>query len=121
LIATATSDEDTDNRLVKINITNTQEINLIAGSVVLKDLYGNTIKTLSDAEVNKFFGKGLSLGDIHGTFEHAKVIEYKAKISQVKDIPPVQQLPDTGPAAGVILLLGSIPTGIVLRKYLVKI
>lgn len=121
LIATATSDEDTVNRLVRVSITNTQEINLIAGSVVLKDLYGNTIKTLSAAEVNKFFGKGLALGDIHGTFEHAKVVEYKAKISQVKDIPPVHELPDTGPAAGVILLLGSIPTGIVLRKYWVKI
>ncbi len=121
LIATATSDEDTVNRLVKVSITNTQEINLIRGSVVLKDLYGNTIKTLSDAEVNKFFGSGLALNDIHGTFEYAKVIEYKAKISSVKDIPPVQELPDTGPAAGVILLLGSIPAGIVLRKYLVKL
>jgi uncharacterized repeat protein (TIGR01451 family) len=124
LIATATSDEDTNNKLVTVNITNTQEINLISGSVVLKDLFGKKIKTLSAAEVSQLFGKGLALDDIQGTFEFARVIEYKAKVSQVKDIPPTQpieQLPDTGPSAGAILLLGAIPAGVVLRKIGLKI
>lgn len=116
LKATATSNEATKSTNITINITETQEINVISGSVILKDMFGNTIKTLSDAEVNKLFGDGLAFGNIHGTFEHAKVIEYRAKISQVLGPPPPTQLPDTGPGtAGMILLFGSVPAGIAFR------
>ena len=124
LIASVTSNEASANKLVKVSITNTQEINVIAGSVVLKDLFGNTIKTLSTGEVNALFGSGLALGDIHGTFEFAKVIEYKAKISQVLETPPSQppvELPNTGPGAGLLVLLGSAPVGLVIRALRKKI
>ena len=116
LTATAKADEASTNKLIKVNINETQEINVIFGSVVLKDLFGNTIKILSQAEVNKLFGKGLALGDIHGTFEFAKVIEYKAKSSEVKSVTTVTTLPDTGPGLGLILLLGTVPAGIAIRK-----
>ncbi len=118
LTAKVTADEASTNKLIKVNINETQEITVIAGSVVLKDLFGNTIKTLSTSEVNKLFEGGLGLGDIHGTFEFAKVIEYKAKASSVKDTPPtVVELPDTGPGLGLMLLLGSVPVGLAIRKF----
>lgn len=116
LTATAKADEASTNKLIKININETQELNVIFGSVVLKDLFGNTIKILSQDEVNKLFGKGLALGDINGTFEFAKVIEYKAKSSEVKSVTTVTTLPDTGPGLGLILLLGTVPAGIAIRK-----
>lgn len=122
LKVTASSKEATKRDTVTINILESQEISVISGSVVLKDLFGNTIKKLSNGEVKKLFGSGLSLGEIHGTFEYAKVIEYKAKVSSVlgPEKPPV--LPDTGPSAGLLVLLGgSVPAGVLIRKFWSKI
>lgn len=118
LTAKVVADEASTNKLIKVNINETQELNVIFGSVVLKDLFGKTIKILNVSEVDKLFNSGLELGDIHGTFEFAKVIEYKAKASSVKDIPPtIVELPDTGPGFGLMLLLGSVPAGIAIRKF----
>ena len=123
LTASVTSDEASTNKLVKININETQEVNVIQGTVVIKDLFGNTIKTLNSTEVAKLFGAGYKLGDIHGTFEFAKVIEYKAKASQVKEVPPTQvvELPDTGPGVGLLLLAGSAPVGLAIKRLRRKI
>lgn len=123
LAAAVTSDEASTNKLVKININETQEINVVAGSVVIKDLFGNTIKTLNSTEAGKLFGAGYKLGDIHGTFEFAKVIEYKAKASQVKEVPPTQvvELPNTGPGVGLLLLAGSAPVGLAIKRLRRKI
>ena len=118
LTAKVVADEASTNKLIKVNINESQELTVIFGSVVLKDLFGKTIKILSVAEVDKLFNSGYELGDIHGTFEFAKVIEYKAKASSVKDLPPTEivQLPDTGPGLGLMLLLGSVPVGLAIRK-----
>ncbi len=122
LVANVTSTEANTNKSIKVNITGTQEISLITGSVVLKDLFGNTLKTLSASEVNQLFGSGLNLGDVNGTFEFAKVIEYKAKISEVLNTPPsTPELPNTGAGSTLLLLLGTIPAGLILRAIKFKV
>jgi len=118
LTATASSDEATKDGQIKININETQEINVVRGSVVLKDLYDNTLKTLSDAEADQLFSTGLLLGEIHGTFEYAKAIEFKAKVSTVLGPP---ELPKTGAGAVLLLVFASAPVGLALRTLRRKI
>jgi hypothetical protein len=72
---------------------------------------------------SKLFTSGVSLSTVKGCFEFERFVTFKAKVikPEVKKLPPITQLPDTGPSAGVIFLLGSVPAGIVLRKFWVKI
>ena len=123
LKATVSSAEATSSRKVTVKIKGGQDIRVISGSVVLKDMFGKTIKKLSNKEVDKLFGKGLKLGDIHGTFEFAKVIEYQAKVisPKVKSLTDIKQLPDTGPGLILLLVAATVPAGVFIKRLKTKI
>jgi len=77
------------------------------------------------ADVNgksKLFTTGVTFNEMKGCFEFERFVTFKVKVikPEVKEIPPI--LPDTGPSAGLIVLLGSsLPAGIFLKKFRSKI
>ena len=73
------------------------------------------------ADVNgqsKLFGSGVSLDSINGCFEFERFVTFRVKVikPEVLEEPSVTTLPDTGPGFGLILLFGSVPAGIAIRK-----
>jgi LPXTG-motif cell wall-anchored protein len=129
LTATVTSKEGNKSSAVTLNVAGGSTVELVAESVVLKDLFGKTIKTFTEDETNRLFGEGFLLGDIHGTFEYARVIEYKVKVgtptvtpTPTPTVTPGEVKPATLPKTGatenaVIGLLGSTMAGLYLRKF----
>jgi len=69
-----------------------------------------------EAGQSKLFGSGVSLDNIKGCFEFERFVTFRVKVvkPEVLETPPV--LPNTGSTAGLILLFGSIPTGLVVSR-----
>ncbi|OGY26108.1 MAG: hypothetical protein A2Z11_04370 [Candidatus Woykebacteria bacterium RBG_16_43_9] len=77
---------------------------------------------------SKLFTSGVSLDTIKGCFEFERFVTFKVKVikPQVLEVPPKEQppvttLPDTGPGAAAILILGSVPAGLAIRALRRKI
>ena len=72
---------------------------------------------------SKLFTSGVEIGQVKGCFEFERFITFKVKVIKPEVLgptpPPV--LPVTGPGAGLILLLGTIPAGFALRALKRKI
>jgi len=122
-----TADAGSASSLVTINLSGNQPINVVPGSVVVKDIAGGIVKTLDQAEETAFFGSGWKLesGDLWGTFEFARFIEYEAKvpteikiIEVPKEVVKIVELPKAGfnPfALGGFLSL--LPLGYIFRRF----
>ena len=73
------------------------------------------------ADVNaqsKLFTSGVSLDSMNGCFEFERFITFRVKVikPEILEETPVTVLPDTGPGLGLMLLLGSVPVGLAIRK-----
>lgn len=71
---------------------------------------------------SKLFGSGVKFDEMQGCFEFERFVTFKVKVikPEVKDIPP--QLPDTGPGAVALgLLAGTVPAGVLIKKFKAKI
>ena len=125
-----TADAGSASSLVTISLNGNQPISVISGSVVVKDIAGNIVKTLNASEEAEFFGAGWKLegGELWGTFEFARFIEYEAKVpSEIKiievpkEIVKIVELPKAGvnPFA-VAAILSLLPIGYFFRRFTLK-
>src|SRR4030043_459599 len=74
-----------------------------SGGVLVADVNGQS---------KLFTSSGVSLGNIKGCFEFERFITFKVKVVKPEVLPtPTPELPNTGPGAGLLLLLGSVPAG----------
>jgi len=72
---------------------------------------------------SKLFTTGVKFDEMKGCFEFEKFVTFRVKVikPEVKEFPP-QELPNTGPSAGLFALLGSVvPAGFILKKFRTKI
>ncbi|MEX0621942.1 MAG: hypothetical protein WD187_03040 [Candidatus Woykebacteria bacterium] len=76
------------------------------------------------ADVNgqsKLFSSGVSLKTIKGCFEFERFVTFKVKVIKPEVLEekevPVSVLPDTGPGLAMLLLFGSVPAGLALKKF----
>ncbi len=125
--AVTTVDAGSASSLVTISLSGNQPISVVPGSVVVKDIAGKIVKTLNASEEAEFFGAGWKLegGELWGTFEFARFIEYEAKvpteikiIEVPKEIVKIVELPKAGfnPfALGGFLSL--LPLGYLFRRF----
>jgi hypothetical protein len=71
---------------------------------------------------SKIFTSGVKFAEMQGCFEFEKFVTFKVKVIKPEVKATVPVLPDTGPGAGLLALLGgSVPAGVLIRKFWSKI